>query len=72
MNEPMPLDPTRCPADAEQVAEAYIMGTLTGADAAVFEQHSIACSRCASVVEDTDEYVRAMASAAMQLRLQRP
>jgi hypothetical protein len=68
MNEPMPLDPARCPADPEEVAEAYCMGTLPLADTAAFGQHYIACSRCAAVVEATDQYVRAMRTAATRLR----
>jgi hypothetical protein len=63
------LDPARCPPDPEETAEAYIGGTLTAADAAAFEQHYIACSRCAAVVEDADQYARAMRTAAERLRL---
>jgi hypothetical protein len=68
MNEPMPLDPARCPTDPEEVAEAYIVGTLAAADVAAFEEHYIACSRCAAVVEAADDYVLAMRDVARECR----
>jgi hypothetical protein len=44
------------------------MGRLSAADATAFEDHYITCSLCAGVVEDTDRYVRTMATAARRLR----
>ena len=60
--------PNRCPADAEEVAEAYLMGTLADDDAAAFEEHLLVCGGCMAVVEATVNYVRAMRSAARELR----
>jgi hypothetical protein len=72
MNEPMPLSPARCPTDPEEVAESYLMGALPPADAAAFEEHYIACSGCAAVVEAADDYVRAMRNAARECRATDP
>jgi hypothetical protein len=47
------------------------MGTLNAADAMRFEDHYITCSRCAAIVEDADGFVRAMESAARELRNRR-
>jgi hypothetical protein len=61
-------NPNRCPADAQAVAEAYILGTLARAEAAVFEAHYIVCRSCAAAVQDAETYVRAMKAAAQRLR----
>jgi hypothetical protein len=50
------------------IAEAYVMSTLARADAAVFEEHLLVCSRCRAAVEDTEHYVRVMKIAAQRLR----
>jgi anti-sigma factor RsiW len=44
------------------------MNTLSRADAAIFEEHLMTCSRCAAAAEDADHYVRAMKVAARRLR----
>jgi hypothetical protein len=44
------------------------MNTLARADAAVFEEHLLVCSRCRAAVEDAEHYVRAMKIAAQRLR----
>jgi hypothetical protein len=44
------------------------MGTLAEADAAGFEEHLVVCARCLAVVEATDVFVRAIRSAARELR----
>ena len=62
------ITPTRCPADPEEVSEAYYKGTLGRADAAAFEEHYLVCKRCSAVMEDMDRYVRAMQTAARRLR----
>lgn len=54
--------PNRCPADPEEIAEAYIMGTLTADDAAAFEDHYITCSKCAALLGEANDFVRAMNS----------
>jgi hypothetical protein len=64
----MPLEATRCPADVDEVAEAYCMGTLGAVDAAAFDEHLLACDECWAAVEVTDRYVRAMREAAKRLR----
>ena len=60
-------DPDRCPPDPEETAEQYIRGTLSAADARVFEDHVIGCARCSEVAEKTEQFIRAMRSAARQL-----
>ena len=61
-------DSDRCPAQFNVIAEAYVMNTLSRADAAVFEEHRLVCSRCRTAVEDAEHYVRAMKIAAQRLR----
>ena len=64
----MLTDSDRCPAQFNAVAEAYVMNTLGRADAAVFEEHLLVCSRCRAAIEDAEHYVRAMKIAAQRLR----
>jgi hypothetical protein len=61
-------DPEHCPAEPDEVAEAYCMGTLDRVAAIAFEDHYIRCHRCAELVEATEKYVRAMQLAASRLR----
>jgi hypothetical protein len=64
----MNLDASRCPADADEVAEAYCMDTLDAADAEAFDQHLLVCDECWATVEAAEEYVHAMREAAKRLR----
>ena len=64
----MLTDSDRCPAQLSVIAEAYVMNTLARAEAAVFEEHLLVCSRCRAAVEDAEHYVRAMKIAAQRLR----
>jgi Putative zinc-finger len=57
-----------CPAQLNVIAEAYVMNTLARADAAMFEEHLLVCSRCRVTVEDAEHYVRSMKIAAQRLR----
>jgi anti-sigma-K factor RskA len=57
-----------CPADLDELAERYVLGFLSGEDAAAFEDHYITCPHCADVVQATDDYVRAMGEAAREIR----
>jgi hypothetical protein len=56
----MRLDATRCPADPDEVAEAYCMDRLDAADAAAFNKHLLVCDECLEIVVATEEHVRAM------------
>ncbi len=57
-----------CPPLPEEVAEAYILGTLTEARTAAFEAHFLACNRCAGVLQQVSEYVDAIRAAARTQR----
>jgi Putative zinc-finger len=56
--------PDTCPIDIDEMAEAYIMETLSPAGAWRFEDHYLTCNGCATAVEEAAEYVRAMKGAA--------
>ncbi len=64
----MPLDSARCPADLEDVAQAFAMELLPEGDAEAFNEHFLICPKCRAVVERADEYVRALKAAAAQIR----
>ena len=68
--EPVPPDTPHCPPDVEEIAEAYCMETLDRPARLAFEEHYLACPRCASVVASTDKYVRAMRTALQRLRME--
>ena len=57
-----------CSTDPEGTAEAYCLGTLTASEAQGFENHYIACSRCAGIVENADTYVSSIQQAARRVR----
>jgi hypothetical protein len=54
------VDASKCPANPEEVAEAYVMGTLQKERVIAFEDHYVTCSQCATVLQKTVEYVEAM------------
>jgi len=58
------MDSKECPADVEDLAEAYVMGKLTAGEAATFEDHYVGCNNCAMVLQQAAEYVEAMREAA--------
>jgi hypothetical protein len=59
-----------CPAKPEEVAEAYMMGTLTKEQATAFEDHYVTCNRCATVLQEVAEYAGSMREAARQTEAQ--
>ena len=65
-------DSNNCPPDPEAVAEAYLMGTLSGKQATAFEDHFVACNPCATVLQKTAEYLDAMRAAARKQRSEPP
>jgi anti-sigma-K factor RskA len=62
------LDSNGCPAGIEDVAEEYVVGTLSEEQAVAFEDHYAACDTCATVLYKTADYVDAMRAAAKKLR----
>jgi hypothetical protein len=52
VNDPaVTLDSKECPANLEDIAEAYSMGTLDKKRAIAFEEHFVVCSHCAMVLQ---------------------
>jgi hypothetical protein len=62
------LQSNHCPADQDEIAEAYVMGTLRAEQAGAFEDHYVVCNSCGTVLEKTAAYVDAMRNAAKKLR----
>jgi uncharacterized C2H2 Zn-finger protein len=60
-------DPDRCPRDPQESAEAYLLGHLRPDEARGFEDHYLACGRCAAVFEESRAFVTAMKQAAGRL-----
>jgi anti-sigma factor RsiW len=56
----------------EEVAEAYVMGTLTEEQRTAFEDHYMMCAACAALLQKTAAYVEAMQAAARKLRSESP
>jgi anti-sigma factor RsiW len=61
---------TGCSAASDEVAEAFVMGTLSPNRATLFGRHVARCAKCAEEVENTRAFVLAMCDAmrAMELR----
>ena len=64
-------DFSECPANPEEIAEAYVMGTMTAEQATAFEDHYIGCDTCATVLYKTADFVDAMSAAANRVREKR-
>jgi anti-sigma factor RsiW len=60
------------PFDLEEIAEAYVMGTLNAADAEAFEEHYFVCANCATMIHRVAMYVDAKRSAARKLWPEEP
>ena len=59
----------RCPVDADEVAEAYLLGTLPRERGTAFEEHYIGCPDCVERLQFTEEFLLAVRPAAAQLRI---
>ena len=59
---------SQCPLDLDEVAEAYILGTLSKAEASAFEKHYIGCPECASRLDFMEDFVASFRQAAERLR----
>jgi anti-sigma factor RsiW len=57
----------RCPVDYRATMLAYTSGRLTSEEAAAFEDHYLACPRCAEGLQFTTAFVRAVERAAKRL-----
>ena len=62
------LQSKQCPAAPDEIAEAYIMGTLPNEQAVAFEDHYVVCNSCATVLENASAYVDAIRTAGKILR----
>jgi anti-sigma-K factor RskA len=56
------------PGQLEEVAEAYVIGTLRKEQVIAFEDHYVTCSQCATVLQKTAEYVEAMRAVSKKAR----
>jgi hypothetical protein len=62
------LDPNQCPADPDEIAEAYLLHHLAPEETRAFEDHYMTCGRCAGIVADAEAFIVAMKRAAESLR----
>ena len=53
-----------CPANPEEIANAYVKGTLPKEQVIAFEDHYVTCEACATVLYKTIDYVDRMRGAA--------
>jgi hypothetical protein len=56
-----------CPADRDEVAEQYVMRSLTADEAAAFAAPRITCPACAQAAKDAAAYVNAVRNAAKMM-----
>jgi hypothetical protein len=56
-----------CREDAAEVAECYCLDRLSEIETEAFEEHYLGCRRCAVLVQEADQYARAMRAAAILL-----
>lgn len=57
-----------CPVDAEEMAENFLMGTLSEVDVRSFESHYRHCVHCAAVLDVTRDFLLAIRASAKTLR----
>jgi len=46
-----------CPVDADEVAEAYLLGTLLREPETAFEEHYMGCPDCVERLQFTEEFL---------------
>jgi uncharacterized protein YgiB involved in biofilm formation len=61
-----------CPADLQEVAEAYFMHRLPEDQVDAFEEHYFACPDCAIILQKTGACLEAMRAAARKVRADAP
>jgi anti-sigma factor RsiW len=49
-----------CPVRPDEIAEAYLLGTLPKERRAAFEEHFIGCPQCGDRLQFTEEFVLAV------------
>ncbi len=54
------LSVDRCPADASEAADLYVLNRLTPAESQVFEEHFLQCPDCAEKAELAFEFLAAI------------
>jgi hypothetical protein len=64
--------PRTCPADLQEVAEAYLMHRLSEEEVDAFEVHYFACADCATILQKAAACVEAIRAAALKLRSDAP
>ena len=52
-----------CPPDAEDAADAYLLGHLPEADLVAYEQHCGGCAQCFEQLLNTLEFIRSVRGA---------
>ena len=60
--------PLNCPIDAEETAEQYAMGSLSGEDLERYGQHLLACPRCTELVRQDRDFIEALKLASRDLK----
>ena len=63
----VPAADSRCPPNAEEIAEAYVRRKLPEPDAAAFEAHYIGCPKCVQILADAEAFVHTMRAAGRAL-----
>ena len=55
---------SKCPANSDQAAEAYLQGRLSREEVIAFEEHYLSCPRCSERLQFTDTFIVAFHRAA--------
>ena len=61
----------RCPRDPQDAADRYYLARMSPEEAAVFEQHTARCERCAAVSAQVANVVRLVGLAGEAMREKR-
>ena len=61
------MSKTQLPHIAEDALELYVMGRLSEPEAEVVEEHLLVCHQCQDLLEETEEFVKAIRVAAREL-----
>jgi hypothetical protein len=56
-----------CLVDPGEIAEAYLLRTLTEEQSTAFEDHFLGCPRCSERLQFTQDFIEAVRRAAAQL-----
>ncbi len=59
--------PKRCPEEIADLAELYLLNRLSTEASCKVEEHLLSCSRCMTILEETEQFLMAFRGAKVRM-----